>query len=169
MKLHIGGQEKKEGWKILNIQKKNNVDFVGDIKDLSQFGDNSVEEIYASHVLEHVEQQKVNDTLKGIYRVLKQEGKFYVSVPDLDVLCRLFIHKDAPANIKFHCMRMMFGGQTDEYDYHYFGWNFGFLNDYLKRAGFKEIKKVDTFSLFNDTSDFAPYGVKISLNVIATK
>ena len=31
MKLHIGGWEAKEGWKILNIQKRDNVDFVGDI------------------------------------------------------------------------------------------------------------------------------------------
>ena len=31
MKLHIGGKEKKEGWSILNIQKNDNVDFVGDM------------------------------------------------------------------------------------------------------------------------------------------
>ena len=50
MKLHIGGKEKKEGWSILNIQKNKDVDFVGDISDLSQFNDNSINEIYASHV-----------------------------------------------------------------------------------------------------------------------
>ena len=53
MKLHIGGKEVKEGWKILNIIKNDGVDFVGSISDLSQFADNSIEEIYASHVLEH--------------------------------------------------------------------------------------------------------------------
>ena len=37
MKLHIGGKETKEGWKILNIQKSDNVDYVGDITDLCQF------------------------------------------------------------------------------------------------------------------------------------
>ena len=26
---------------------------------------------------------------------------------------------------------MMFGGQIDEFDYHYFGWNYEFLNSYL--------------------------------------
>ena len=31
MKLHIGGKETKEGWSILNIQKNEGVDFVGDI------------------------------------------------------------------------------------------------------------------------------------------
>ena len=61
MKLHIGGKEKKEGWSILNIQKNDSVDFVGDISDLSQFKDNSINEIYASHVFEHV---KYKDTKK---------------------------------------------------------------------------------------------------------
>ena len=57
----IGGKEKKQGWSILNIQKKDveKVDFVGDITDLSQFDDNSVEEIYASHVIEHVNQKNI--------------------------------------------------------------------------------------------------------------
>lgn len=66
-------------------------------------------------------------------------------------------------------MRMMFGGQTDEFDFHYFGWNFQFMKDFLITAGFKKIERVKTFSLFKDTSDYAPYGVPISLNVIAQK
>ena len=60
MKLHIGGEQKKDGWKILNIQKKDNVDFIGNINDLSKFENNSIEEIYASHVFEHVLQSEVN-------------------------------------------------------------------------------------------------------------
>ena len=93
MKLHIGGKEIKDGWKILNIQKNDGVDFVGSISDLSQFEDESIEEIYASHVVEHIDQKNIKKTLKGIYRVLKNGGKFYVSVPDLDILCRIFIEK----------------------------------------------------------------------------
>ena len=157
MKINIGGKEKKEGWKILNIQDGEHVDFHGDISDLSQFENGSVEEIYASHVVEHVDQNKIKETLKGIYRVLKNSGKFYVSVPDMEILCRIFMSKEAPKKAKFHAMRMMFGGQIDEYDYHYFGWNYEFLHDYLTEAGFKKIEKVKSFSLFNDTSDYAPY------------
>ena len=170
MKLHIGGKIKKDGWKIMNIQKNPEVDFVGDLSDLSQFQDESIEEIYTSHVLEHVDQKNVLKTLEGVNRVLKMKGKFYISVPDLDVLCRIFIAKDAPIKVKYHVMRMIFGGQTDEYDFHYFGWNFEFLEEYLTIAGFKKIEKVKSFSLFNDTSNFAPYsGIPISLNVIAYK
>jgi predicted SAM-dependent methyltransferase len=169
MKLHIGGKEIKEGWKILNIQKNDGVDFVGDITDLSQFEDESIDEIYASHVVEHIDQKNIKKTLKGINRVLKNDGKFYISVPDLDILCRIFIEKTAPLKVKFHVMRMMFGGQIDEFDYHYFGWNYEFLNSYLIEAGFKKNEKVKTFDIFNDTSSFAPYGPLISLNVIAYK
>jgi len=169
MKLHIGGEEIKEGWKILNIQKKQGVDFIGDISDLSQFKDNSIDEIYASHVLEHVALKKVDQTIKGIHRVLKDNGKFYVSVPDMDLLCKIFLDPKAPPNIKFDVMRIMFGGQIDEFDFHYFGWNHQFMRDFLIKGGFKKIERVKSFSLFSDTSDYAPFGPPISLNVIAYK
>tara|TARA_Y100000590_G_C15346968_1_gene873620 strand:+ start:145 stop:654 length:510 start_codon:yes stop_codon:yes gene_type:complete len=169
MKLNIGGESKKEGWKILNIQKKPDIDFIGNINNLDQFDDESCEEIYASHIIEHVDQKTVLNTLKGINRILKKNGKFYISVPDMDSLCHFFISPLANKKIKFHVMRMIFGGQVDEYDYHYFGWNYEFLNDYLTQAKFSEIKRVQSFGLFDDTSDFKPYGFPISLNVIATK
>ena len=155
---------------ILNIQKNDGVDFIGDISDLSQFEDNSIDEIYASHVVEHINQKNIKKTLSGIHRVLTTNGKFYISVPDMDVLCRIFISKEAPTKVKFHVMRMMFGGQIDEFDFHYFGWNLEFLKDYLSSAGFKKIEKVKFFSIFNDTSNYAPYNeVPISLNIIAYK
>ena len=88
MKLHIGGEEVKADWKILNISNKPGVDYIGDISNLSQFTDNSFEEIYASHVVEHVPQSKVLEMFQGIHRILQPGGKFYISVPDLDVLCK---------------------------------------------------------------------------------
>ena len=169
MKLHIGGEQKKDGWKILNIQKKDNVDFIGNITDLSQFENNSIEEIYASHVFEHVLQSEVNKTLKGIHIVLVDGGKFYVSVPDMDILCRMFIDPKAPLKVKHHAMIMMFGGQIDKFDINYFGWNHQLVIDFFGQAGFKKLERVKSFNLFKDTSDYAPYGQPISLNVIAIK
>ena len=87
----------------------------------------------------------------------------------MEVLCRIFIDDKANVQAKFHVMRMMFGGQIDEFDFHYFGWNFQFLHAYLLEAGFRKIEKVKDFSIFNDTSNYAPYGPLISLNVIAYK
>ena len=169
MKLHIGGKEKKDGWHILNIQNNESVDFVGDISDLSQFKDETITEIYASHVFEHVKQENIEPTLNGIYRVLSPNGKFYVSVPDMDILCKTFVDPKAPPQVKFHVMKMIFGGQTDQFDFHYFGWNFILLNQFLVKTGFNKIQRVKSFSLFNDTSDYSPYGAPIRLNIIAYK
>jgi predicted SAM-dependent methyltransferase len=169
MKLHIGGWVAKEGWKILNIQKKDNVDFVGDISNLSQFKDNSIDEIYASHVFEHVRYIDAKGTLLGIHRVLASGGKFYISVPDMEVLFRQFLEKKNETKNKIHIIRMIFGGQKDENDFHYFGWDFELLSGLLKNVGFKNIKRVKSFSLFDDSSDMAPHGEPISLNLIAIK
>ncbi len=169
MKLHIGGLEKRDGWKILNILPGPDVDFLGDISDLSQFESGSVQEVYASHVLEHVAQDKVLGTLQGIHRVLVKGGKLYVSVPDMDVLCRVIISPDSTPETKYHAMRMLFGGQTDAHDFHYIGFNQYFLTGFLQQAGFAACSRVPSFGLFKDTSEFQPYGFPISLNMIATK
>ena len=170
MKLHIGGWEAKEGWKILNIQKRDNVDFVGDISDLSQFKDNSISEVYASHLFEHVKYIDVKKTLSGIYRILTSGGKFYISVPNMNVLFRQFLEKKNQTKTKIKIMRMIFGGQIDEYDFHYFGWDFELLSGLLKNVGFDEIEKVEKFSIFtHDTSNEDIDGELISLNLIAKK
>jgi predicted SAM-dependent methyltransferase len=66
-------------------------------------------------------------------------------------------------------MRMIMGGQTNPYDYHKVGFTFEFMQYFLAQAGFKTLQRVRSHGLFKDTSDFAPYGVSISLNVEARK
>lgn len=169
MKLHIGGKETKAGWKILNALSFEGVDFVGNVSDLSIFPDACCEKVYASHVMEHVGQRDFLSTLKGIRRILCEGGELYFSVPDLEVLCRLFISPELDSAQRFHVMRMMFGGQTDDYDFHYIGLTNEFMGDYFSMAGFSSVKRVGSFGLFHDTSDYRPYGVPISLNLIAIK
>lgn len=169
MNLHIGGKERRDGWKILNVQAGPAVDFVGDIRDLSEFGDDSIENLYASHVLEHVAQAEVVPVLRGVYRTMKRGGKFLVSVPDLDTLCQLYINPSAPPQVKWHAMRMMFGGQIDAYDFHFVGFNEYFLSTFLTESGFSHVLRVESLGMFDDTSEFKPYGIPISLNLIATK
>lgn len=169
LRLHIGGREAKAGWQILNIQPGNGVDYVGDIQDLSQFAAKSCDEIYASHVLEHVSIARVLPTLQGFYRILKPGGRVMISVPDLEKLCKMFIHPEMQKPARFHVMTMMFGGQVDTADFHQVGLSFEFLRDFLAEAGFSRIERVEAFGIFDDGSNFAPYGVPISLNVVAYK
>ena len=169
MKLHIGGEEEKEGWTILNSQRKTENNLIGNICDLSQFSDDSVEEVYASHIIEHVAQKDIENVFNSLYRILKTNGKLYISVPDLDVLCHTMLSPYFSTDVKFHIMRIIYGGQIDKYDFHYFGWNSIFMKQFLTKAGFLKHEKVDGFGLFDDTSNYKPYGFPISLNIIAYK
>lgn len=169
MNLHIGGETPKEGWKILNIQPKLFVDYIGNISDLSQFQDETFNEVYASHVFEHVKQKDIISTLIGINRIIKKNGKFHISVPNMDELCHLYLNKALSFDQRWHVMRMMFGGQVDSFDFHYVGWNYESLSTFLFKSGFTKINRYDSFGIFQDTSDFCPYGNYISLNLTAIK
>jgi predicted SAM-dependent methyltransferase len=172
IKLHIGGREPNTEWKIFDIEARPEVDFFGNASDLSQFADESVEVIYTSHVLEHFYYGLGNElitTLSEWYRVLKPGGKLYVSVPNLQVLCWLFLHPNLMPLERHQIMRIMFGGQTNEHDVHKVGFDFDILALYLEEVGFSEYTKVQEFGLFNDCSSMRLLDTLISLNIIATK
>ena len=170
LRLHIGGRQQKEGWRILNVQPGPGVDYLGDCSDLSRFADESVDEIYASHVLEHLSYVgKLPAALAEFHRVLKQGGVARISVPDFEVLCRLFFDSRCTKANRFEIMRMVFGGQFDPYDFHHVGLTYEFLEDYLGVAGFSRVERVTEFGLFEDYSSLQIGGSLISLNVVAYK
>jgi len=169
-KLHIGGKQAHPDWEIFNIQDGPDVDHVGDAVDLSPFDDEIFDELYASHILEHFDYNgPLQKALKEWYRVLKPEGKLYISVPDMEVLCKLFVRQGITAQARFHLIRMMFGGHVDEYDYHHTGFYLAFLNKVLAEAGFQRAKKVIFFGIFEDAGTICVDNIPISLNVIAFK
>jgi predicted SAM-dependent methyltransferase len=170
IRLNIGGSEGREGWTILDALPGPLVDYVGNCNDLSFLADESCSEVYASHVLEHLGYNgELQKTLKGIHRVLKPGGRLRASVPDLETLCRIFLHPSLDGAGRFHVMRMMFGGRMTAYDVHYVGLNFEFLGAFLQEAGFREIRRVPQFNLFNDTSMLTFGNVPISINIEAWK
>jgi len=169
--LNIGGTTPLKGWKILNVQIGPDVDYIGDCTDLGQFKDNSVREVYASHVFEHL--SYVNELLaaiKEVHRILEPNGLFRISVPDFEMLCRLFLHPPMNTEQRFFIMNMVFGGQQDPHDFHKVGLTWEFLSSYLGQSGFSSIKRVSEFGIFeNDCSSIKVGGQLISLNIEATK
>jgi predicted SAM-dependent methyltransferase len=170
-KLHIGGKIAAPGWEVINAIPDSYVDHLGNANDLSRFPDNCFDVIYASHVLEHFDyRDELAATLKEWNRVLKTPGRLYVSVPDIDVLARLLLAKERLSkDERFFVMRMIFGGHIDAHDYHCAGLNEEFLTDFLLTAGFRPIKKVETFDIFQDTSCKIFKGELVSLNLVAEK
>jgi predicted SAM-dependent methyltransferase len=170
-RLHIGGQVRTSGWEVLDANPGPCVDHVSLASDLRGFEDNSFDQIYASHVVEHFDyQNQLVATLKEWYRVLTPAGMLYVSVPDLDVLAGLFVDRALlSTQERFLVMRMIFGGHIDKYDYHLVGLNDEFLTWYLQEAGFTGVHRVKDFGLFQDTSCMKLKEIPISLNMVAVK
>jgi len=170
-RLHIGGQVRAPGWEVLDANPGPCVDRVGDASNLSAFPNDSFDCIYASHVAEHFDyKDQLLATLKEWHRILLPAGELFVSVPDLDVLARLFVDRALlSGNERYLVMRMIFGGHIDKYDYHLVGLNEEFMREYLRAAGFTGMRRVKEFNLFQDSSTLKVKGVPISLNMIATK
>lgn len=170
-RLHIGGKQKAAGWEVLNANPAPYVDHVCNANNLSQFANNTFTEIYASHIVEHLDYvAELAFTLKEWNRVLIPGGKVYISVPDLDILATLLLEKEGlTGEDRFFVMRMLFGGHVDKYDYHVVGLNEEFLREFLRATGYINIVKVQGFGLFNDASNLRFKDVTISLNMIAEK
>lgn len=170
IKLNIGSRVHADGWKTFDIEPGPEVDFVGDCRDLSRFADGSIAEIYASHVLEHLSyKEEIQPALKEWFRALMPNGVVMISVPDLDTLCRLFVHPDVDQQERARVMQMIFGAQENGYDFHKAGLWVELLGSMLHKTGFIQIERVPEFGLFDDYSSFKLRGVPISLNVKARK
>jgi predicted SAM-dependent methyltransferase len=170
IKLHIGGWEQREGWKILDAIPGPIVDYVGNCTDLTFLSDESCSEVYASHVFEHLGYNgEVQATLKGVYRVMKPGGRLRLSVPDLETLCKLYIHPNISREGRHHVMRVIYGGRLTPYDVHYTGFDTYLLGSLLYEAGFREIQRVEKFDLFKDTSEMRLGDMPISINMTARR
>lgn len=170
LRLHIGGKTPHPDWTIVDVLPGPHVKHVVSCTDLSAFGDATVAEIYASHVVEHLGYQAdLMKALQEFHRVLVPQGLLRVSVPDLRILCGLFLDPALDGQERFHVMRMMFGGQMDAADFHRVGLTDEFLAGYLAAAGFGDIRRVESFGLFEDSSATQFKGRPISLNLTARK
>jgi len=79
-KIDLGcGKFKKEGFYGIDKFPGKNVDRVVDLDKKLPFKNNSIEEIYTSHVLEHVE--SLEFVMEEIHRICKPNAKIVIKVP----------------------------------------------------------------------------------------
>lgn len=179
MKLHVGcGERFLPGWKHLDARKFPHVDYVTDKLDkLDMFADNSVEEIYACHVLEHFTRAEMRSggVLQEWHRVLKSGGVLRIAVPNFEAIVEEYL---SSGNLEL-VMGLLYGGQNYEYNFHYQTYDFKRLSDLLTRAGFSQVKRYDWRDFLPPNYDdysrsYLPHmdfehGRLMSLNVIAIK
>lgn len=93
--LHLGcGNIKLDRFINIDVRCTLATDKVMDISNLSEFQDNSVDLIYASHCLEHFSFWVVADILLEWNRVLKQGGELILRLPDFDVLVNTYLKRN---------------------------------------------------------------------------
>lgn len=145
----------------------------GTILDLHMFPSNSVDLIYASHVIEHIPRSRLEDTLREWHRVLTPGGTLRFGVPDFDGLIEIYRRS---GNDTESIVNQLLG-QDGEYDDHHTIWNRAYAEQVLSRAGFTDVrtwdpKTADHHSFKDKTSrTYADEAgtVSISLNLEATK
>lgn len=171
IKLHIGCKGSSiPGFKRLDVVQWGDVDFVRDAKDLSCFQNGEVEEIYASHILEHFPSKETQSVLNEWARVLKRGGIAYISVPDFDRAVDFYLA--VGRFFSQYIQDWLHGGQHYEKDVHLRSFTFPILSHLMSEAGFSRIDRLE----------FLPYDLKdcsqlldniqykpISLNVKGTK
>lgn len=81
-KLKLSGQ--KEDWITIDINPDHKPDYVLDLEDNKlPADDNSVDEIFCWHCLEHLQPVAVASLVSEMYRVLKKGGKAHIGVPNV--------------------------------------------------------------------------------------
>ncbi len=100
------------------------------------YADGSVEEIYASHILEHFPAGNVENVLKEWARVLKPGGRMRVAVPDFAYIAKAYI---AGADLPIGGYVM--GGQIDANDFHQSLFDEAGLRWQMEKAGLVGIQK----------------------------
>lgn len=173
LKLHLGcGRRKLPDFVHVDARDDVGADVVADITSLHKtqtYERNSVDLIYACHVLEHIPRPQLHDTLEEWHALLKPDsGILRLAVPDLKAMCELYVYHDV------HLVRLqglIWGRQNYPENTHYCGWDYETLAYLLSRCGFYDVKRWDPHKVFPE--DYHDYSfarieeLSVSLNIEA--
>lgn len=120
---------------------------------LTEYADGSVDEIRASHLLEHFPMAEVPKVLAEWSRALKVGGVMRIAVPDVEWI---MAHRSDPLWPKY-----LMGGQTDESDYHKAVFNRNQLAALMAKVGIENVKPWKS-----DIPDCASLPVSLNLEGI---
>lgn len=146
-RLNLGGRGTIiRGFQTVDLSEEHDVQIKSDVSNLWMFKDGTVDEIYASHILEHFSHVRTQYVLEEWRRVLKKGARAAISVPDFDAMVKLYVRVGMNDFIR----NMLYGDQGYDRAYHYTGFTFSTLAALCVKSGFSDVKRIKEM----------PYGVK---------
>lgn len=135
MKLVIGaGERRVKGFKHHDVQDLPGIDFICDFWDLpNHVKPTSCSHIETTHFLEHIPIGKTHDALMLINGLMHNNGQLYVEVPNFLWHASGIVMNPGDRQM----VQYAFGGQLNEWDFHYNGFTPVTLREDLEKAGFE--------------------------------
>lgn len=129
-----------EGYHVIrtDIRDECNPDYRCDVRSLP-FNNGYFDLVFSSHVLEHFGRWEWKDVLKEWVRVLKPEGELRLVLPNINWAISKF--QDGSwqrGDVYPHVFNVLYGGQSNPYDFHYNGWTEETLKASLEEFGFND-------------------------------
>lgn len=169
IRLNLGGRGTRiVGFLNVDLSSEHDVDLKTDVSDLSCFYNDSIDEIYASQILEHFPHTKTESVLKEWYRVLKPGAKITIGVPDFHRAIEIYKEH----GLCDWVVNQLYGDQGYPLAFHYVPFNFARMAKLMNGVGFKQIKRIKDMPYgIKDCSSniFNQDGKSVSLNVEAYK
>ena len=141
VQLHIGcGDKFIPGFIHIDVRPLfPHVDYVVSADKLEMFAGESVDLVYASHILEHFRRPDVGSVLREWYRVLKVGGVIRLAVPDFETWTRIYL--------RTRDLQLVIGSLMGRQDYaentHYVLFDYTSLSRVLVQTGFKNVHRYD--------------------------
>jgi hypothetical protein len=171
-RLHLGcGTKHLDGYINIDIRYLPGVDEINNVKFLRNYENESINEIYACHVLEHFSRWDYNNVLRRWYELLIPNGILRLSVPNFEAICE---HYTKYKNINA-LMGLLYGGQDYDQNFHYVGFDYISLEKDLKSLGFSHVGTWDNsiYAIDDYSKAYIPHkdknGMLMSLNIEAIK
>jgi predicted SAM-dependent methyltransferase len=155
VRLNIGcGDWPLPGWTNLDARAKCKPDVLAKVPPLP-FADESVEEIYAGHFVEHLTPKDADKFLAECYRVLVPGGRLGVVVPDTKMIARAYVEGHGSVEYPEGTVRPMadldeicdlFLYSTAQESPHRWSYDADTLRRLLLRAGFYPTTEIDRYA-----------------------
>ncbi len=177
-KLHLGcGERFLNGYIHIDIDQHDHIDFLRPIDNLDIFEDDSIEEIYASHVLEYFDKYEVVNVLKEWNRVLKPSGELKIAVPDFENLMKVYELTGDIKNIEGPITGLWEVNNNSNKLFHKQIFDENKLSQLLESCGFVKVSRWDWRDFIKDHPDYDDHaqayyphmdkenGIHVSLNL----